>query len=42
MVRGIETNQKAKGKGKAIPLQTLTGPEGFNWLKLPHFNTIDK
>jgi hypothetical protein len=23
------------GKGKAIPLQTWTGPEGSSWLRLP-------
>jgi hypothetical protein len=27
-------------KGKAIPLQALTGPEGFRRLRLPHFKTI--
>jgi hypothetical protein len=27
-------------KGKAIPLQALTGPEGSRRLKLPDFNTI--
>jgi hypothetical protein len=29
-----------KGKGKVIPLQTLTGPEGSRWLTLPDFKTI--
>jgi hypothetical protein len=28
------------GKGKAIPLQALIGPEGFRRLKLPDFKTI--
>jgi hypothetical protein len=28
------------GKGKAIPLQALTGPEGFRRLRLPDFKTI--
>jgi hypothetical protein len=28
------------GKGKAIPLQALTGPEGSRRLKLPDFKTI--
>ena len=28
------------GKGKAIPLQTLTGPEGSRSLRLPDFKTI--
>jgi hypothetical protein len=26
-----------KGKGKAIPLQALTGPEGSRRLRLPDF-----
>ena len=29
-----------KGKGKAIPLQAWTGPEGSRRLRLPHFKTI--
>jgi len=29
-----------KGKGKAIPLQAWTGPEGSRRLKLPEFKTI--
>jgi hypothetical protein len=34
--------QKGEGKhkGKAIPLQSWTGPEGFRRLRLPHFKTI--
>jgi hypothetical protein len=28
------------GKGKAIPLQALTGPEGSRRLKLPDIKTI--
>jgi hypothetical protein len=28
------------GKGKAIPLQALTGPEGSRRLRLPDFMTI--
>ena len=27
-------------KGKAIPLQAWTGPEGSSWLRLPDFKTI--
>jgi hypothetical protein len=29
-----------KGKGKAIPLQALTGPEGSKRLRLPDFKKI--
>jgi len=29
-----------KGKGKAIPLQTWTGPDGSRRLRLPDFKTI--
>jgi hypothetical protein len=29
-----------KGKGKAIPLQAWTGPEGYRRLRLPDFKTI--
>jgi hypothetical protein len=29
-----------KGKGKAIPLQALTGPEGSRRLGFPDFKTI--
>jgi len=28
------------GKGKAVPLQAWTGPEGSRRLRLPDFNTI--
>jgi hypothetical protein len=31
---------KGRGKGKAIPLQALTGPEGSRRLRLPDFKTI--
>jgi hypothetical protein len=30
-----------KDKGKAHPLQALTGPEGSRRMKLPDFKTID-
>jgi len=30
-----------KGKGKAIPLQAWTGPEGSRRLRLPDFKTVD-
>jgi hypothetical protein len=29
-----------QGKGKAIPLQAWTGPEGSRSLRLPYFKTI--
>ena len=32
--------EDSKGKGKAIPLQAWTGPEGSRRLKLPDFKTI--
>jgi len=31
---------KGKGKGKAIPLQAWTGPEGPRRMRLPDFKTI--
>ena len=31
---------KIQGKGKAIPLQAWTGPEGSRRLKLPDFKTV--
>jgi len=31
---------KVKGKGKAIPLQPWTGPQGSKRLRLPDFKTI--
>jgi len=30
----------SKGKGKAIPLQAWTGPEGSKKLRLPDFKTV--
>jgi len=32
--------KKGKGKGKAIPLQAWTGPEGSRRLRLPDLKTI--
>jgi hypothetical protein len=32
--------EMSKGKGKAISLQALTGPEGSRRLRLPDFKTI--
>jgi hypothetical protein len=34
------TTIKSKDKGKAIPLQAWTGPEGSRRLRLPDFKTI--
>jgi hypothetical protein len=34
------TNMRVKVKGKAIPLQALTGPEDSKRLRLPDFKTI--
>jgi len=31
---------KGKGKGKAIPLQAWTGPEGSRRMRFPDFKTI--
>jgi len=31
---------KCKGKGKGVPLQPWTGPEGSRRLRLPYFKTI--
>jgi hypothetical protein len=35
-----EVCRQCKGKGKAIPLQALTDPEGSRMLRLPDFMTI--
>jgi hypothetical protein len=35
-----EVMMSAAGKGKAIPLQAWTGPEGSRRLRLPDFKTI--
>jgi len=32
--------QQVEGKGKTIPLQAWTGPEGSRRLRLPNFKTI--
>jgi hypothetical protein len=37
--KGLNTG-KSKGKGKAIPLQALTGPEDSRRLRLPDFKAI--
>jgi hypothetical protein len=37
--RGFLSYSDIKGKGKAIPLQAWTGPEGSRKLRLPDFKT---
>jgi len=39
--REVILGYKYKGKGKAIPLQAWTGPEGSRRLRLPDFKTVD-
>jgi hypothetical protein len=36
----LKFTYKQTVKGKATPLQALTGPEGFRRLRLPDFKTI--
>jgi len=36
----LRTGFKCRKKGKAIPLQAWTGPEGSTRLRLPDFKTI--
>jgi hypothetical protein len=36
----LEDIFKGKGKGKEIPLQAWTDPEGSRMLRLPDFKTI--
>jgi len=35
----LPLTEMSKGKGKAIPLQAWTGPEGSRRLRLPDFKT---
>jgi hypothetical protein len=37
----LAENVNYLGRGKAIPLQAWTGPEGSRRLRLPDFKTID-
>jgi len=39
-IYGPKYEDKGKGKGKAIPLQAWTGPEGSRRLRLPDFKTV--
>jgi len=36
-----KTSSRNVKKGKAIPLQAWTGPEGSRRMRLPNFKTID-
>jgi hypothetical protein len=36
----ISIRAYGKGKGKATPLQALTGPKGSSRLRLPDFKTV--
>ena len=36
----VRQDSQVKGKGKAIPIQTWTGPEGSRRLRLPDFKII--
>jgi len=40
LLKGVDFAYKGKGKGKAIPLQAWTGPEGSRRLRFPDFKTI--
>jgi hypothetical protein len=40
IVGGARANKFRTVKGKAIPLQAWTGPEGSRRLRLPDFKTI--
>jgi len=40
LTAGVLLSQSVKGKGKAIPLQAWTDPEGSRRLKLPDFKTV--
>jgi hypothetical protein len=42
ILRNIGSVGKGKGKGKAIPLQAWTGPEGSRRLRLPDFKTFSR
>jgi hypothetical protein len=42
MTKDIYESNNLYGKGKAIPLQALTGPEVSGRLRLPDFKTIDQ
>ena len=38
--RKRKVEKRGKGKGKAIPLEAWTGPEGSSRMRLPDFKTI--
>ena len=35
----MDVREKSKGKGKAVPLQTWSGPEGSRKLRFPDYMT---
>jgi hypothetical protein len=37
---GVPVRSKKKKKGKAVPLQAWTGPQGSRRLRFPDFSTI--
>ena len=39
MIDKVETCSSIKGKGKAVPLQARSGPEGSRKLRFPDFMT---
>jgi len=39
LISGVDLQTIGKGKGKAVPLQAWTGPEGSRKLRLPDFVT---
>jgi hypothetical protein len=41
-VRSYWITLRKSGKGKAIPIQAWTGPEGYRRLKIPYFKTTGK
>ena len=40
MISGSIQHVMGKGKGKSVPVQTWTGPEGSRRLRLPDFMTV--
>jgi len=40
LLQKLMVTVKVKGKGKTIPIQAWTGPEGTKRLRLPDFKTV--